>query len=67
MLKKIWLLYFDGFRNMTWGRTLWLIILLKALILFGILRLFFFKPAMSGMTEKEKIETVGKNLMKTPK
>lgn len=38
----IWHFYRDGFRCMTWGRTLWLIILLKLFIMFVILKLFFF-------------------------
>ena len=42
MLKKIFRFYFNGFRNMTWGRRLWGIILLKLFIMFAILRLFFF-------------------------
>lgn len=39
---SIWHFYRDGFRQMTWGRVLWLIILLKLFVLFFILRLFFF-------------------------
>lgn len=39
---NIWRFYAEGFRSMTLGRTLWLIILLKLFILFFILRLFFF-------------------------
>ncbi len=35
-------LYVDGFRSMTLGRTLWLIILIKLFIMFAILRIFFF-------------------------
>ena len=35
-------LYRDGFRNMTLGRTLWLIILIKLFIIFAILKVFFF-------------------------
>lgn len=58
-------LYRDGFRNMTWGKPLVWIILLKLFILFAVLRLFFFKPAMSGMTEGEKSELVGKQLTET--
>jgi hypothetical protein len=57
-------LYRDGFRNMTWGRPLVWLILLKLFILFAILRVFFFKPAMAGMTEEQKSEMVGKNLTK---
>ena len=50
--------YVEGFRNMTWGRTLWLIIVLKLIVLFVILRLFFFKPVLSGMSAEEKQEHV---------
>ena len=57
-------LYRDGFRNMTWGRPLVWLILLKLFILFAILRVFFFKPAMAGMTEEQKSEMVGENLTK---
>lgn len=52
---------------MTWGKPLWVLIILKVIILFGILRIFFFKPTMAGMDEEEKIETVGNNLTKTIK
>jgi hypothetical protein len=34
--------YLDGFRNMTVGRTLWKIIFIKLIIMFGVLKLFFF-------------------------
>ncbi len=42
MLKKVYVFYFDGFRNMTWGRKLWGIILIKLFIMFAILKLLFF-------------------------
>ena len=42
MIKKIYMFYYDGFRNMTWGRKLWGIILIKLFIMFAILKLFFF-------------------------
>ena len=61
--KRIWQFYRDGFRNMTWGRPLVWLILLKLFILFAILRVFFFKPAMAGMTEREKSEAVGERLI----
>ena len=35
-------LYYDGFRNMTLGKTLWLIIAIKLFIMFAVLKLFFF-------------------------
>lgn len=46
-------LYYDGFRNMTLGKTLWLIIFIKLFIIFAVLKVFFFpnyigKNANSG-------------------
>lgn len=35
-------LYYDGFRNMRLGRTLWAIIIIKLFIMFAILKVFFF-------------------------
>jgi len=35
-------LYYDGFRSMTLGRTLWAIILIKLFIIFVVLKIFFF-------------------------
>jgi len=42
MLRRIFRFYYEGFRNMTWGRKLWGIILIKLFIMFAILRIFFF-------------------------
>jgi len=41
-LQRILTFYVDGFRGMKLGRTLWTIILIKLLIMFGVLKLFFF-------------------------
>ncbi len=35
-------LYIDGFRSMTVGRSLWVLIILKLLLLFAVFKLFFF-------------------------
>ena len=61
-LAAVWHLYRDGFKNMTWGKPLWGLIILKAIILFAILRVFFFKPAMAGMSEEQRSEQVGRHL-----
>lgn len=39
---KIVRFYVEGFKNMTWGKTVWLVILLKLFIIFFIMKLFFF-------------------------
>ena len=63
MIISIWRFYVDGFKSMTWGRELWLLILLKVIILFVLLRGFFFEPVLSGKSEEQKIEHVGKQLI----
>ena len=42
LLYRIYDLYYDGFRSMRLGRTLWAIILIKLFIIFVVLKLFFF-------------------------
>ncbi len=39
---KIFRFYYDGFRNMTIGKKLWVIILVKLFFMFIILKIFFF-------------------------
>lgn len=62
---SIWKFYIEGFRNMTWGRQLWWLILLKVVILFVLLRGFFFKPVLSGKSDDERSEYVGAQLIDT--
>ena len=51
-LSKVFHLYYDGFRSMTLGKTLWAIILIKLFIIFVVLKVFFFpnflKPYAGG-------------------
>ena len=53
-MKKIIDLYIDGFKNMTWGRNLWLIILIKLFIMFAILKLFFFPDFLGSKFSKDQ-------------
>ena len=39
--------YYDGFRHMTVGRTLWAVIIVKLIIIFLILKIFFFPNYIS--------------------
>lgn len=41
-LRQFFSFYRDGFRGMTVGRSLWLVITIKVVIMFGVLKLFFF-------------------------
>lgn len=60
---SVWRFYRDSFREMTWGRPLVWLILLKLFILFAVLRVFFFRPEYAGMTEEQKSEAVGDRLI----
>ena len=63
-LLNIWNFYIEGFRAMTLGRTLWLIILVKLFIMFFILKLFFFPNYLGDLpTDKDKSEYVGNELI----
>jgi hypothetical protein len=53
---KVFHLYYDGFRSMTLGRTLWAIILIKLFIIFAVLKLFFF-PDYIGQHAEEGEES----------
>ncbi len=41
-LYRVFDLYYDGFRSMRLGKTLWAIIIVKLFIMFAILKVFFF-------------------------
>jgi hypothetical protein len=64
-LSKIWRFYVDGFKNMTTGRVLWLIILVKLFIMFAILRIFFFPNYLNEHTNdsSEKDDFVSTQLI----
>ena len=55
-LYKVYHLYYDGFRSMTLGRTLWGVILIKLFIIFAVLKLFFF-PDYIGQHAEEGEES----------
>lgn len=42
MIKQIFRFYYEGFRGMTIGKTLWVIILVKLFVVFAILKAIFF-------------------------
>ena len=52
LIYRIYDLYSDGFRQMTLGRTLWVIILVKLFIIFAVLKVFFFPDFLSQKAEE---------------
>ena len=61
-LKRIWNFYYQGFREMTLGRTLWLVILIKLFIIFFILKVFFFPNYLKQHAEGNEAEFVATEL-----
>ncbi len=63
---KIFRFYYEGFKSMTVGKRLWLIIIIKLFIMFAILKLFFFKDFLDEKFESddEKADYVIEQLTK---
>lgn len=59
-------LYVDGFRSMTLGKTLWLIIGIKLFIFFVIIKILFFPNFLSSKsdTDEGKAQYVREQLTK---
>lgn len=51
---KVFSFYRDGFSQMTVGKTLWKIIFIKLLIMFAVLKLFFFPNFLNTNFETDK-------------
>ncbi len=60
LFRRIYRFYYDGFRSMTVGKKLWLIIFIKLFIMFAILKVFFFKNFLKTKfdTDSERSEYV---------
>lgn len=61
-LKTFFRIYAEGLRGMTWGKTLWIIVLIKLFVMFAVLKLFFFQPTLKGSAQ-EKATKVGENFV----
>ena len=57
---KIWDLYYDGFRNMTVGKSLWVLIIVKLFIFFVVIKWLFFPNILKEnySSDEERAEAV---------
>jgi hypothetical protein len=63
-IQRVFRFYWEGFREMTLGKTLWLIILIKLFIMFVILKVFFFPDHLKKFeTQEEKQEYISTELI----
>lgn len=66
VFKRIYRFYADGFRGMTVGRTLWLVIIIKLVVMFVIIRMFFMPDILGGYDDDSaRVEAVRKNLSRS--
>lgn len=54
IFSRIFYFYFDGFKSMALGRTLWAIILIKLFIMFAVLKIFFFPNFLKTNFDNDK-------------
>lgn len=64
--RKVWSLYYDGFRSMTVGKTLWIIILAKLFLFFVVIKLLFFPNLLQKNfdSDEERADHVRKELIR---
>jgi len=61
---RIFRFYYDGFRSMDIGKTLWLLILVKLFIMFVVLKIFFFPRYLNRFeTDSERENYISKELI----
>ena len=60
---RVFDLYYDGFKNMKLGRTLWAIILIKLFIIFVVLKLFFFPNFLKEQAKGDEAGSVATELV----
>jgi len=66
IFKNIFQFYYQGFKNMTVGKKLWAIIIIKLIVMFLILKVFFFPNFLKSnfKTDKERSDYVIEQLTK---
>ena len=60
---KVYDLYYDGFRSMRLGKTLWAIILIRLFIIFAVLKVFFFPNFLKQHAEGDEAGYVATELV----
>lgn len=63
LFQRIYHFYADGFRGMTVGRTLWIVIIIKLVVMFAVIRLFFMPDILGGFdNDTQRAEAVREHL-----
>ena len=62
-LYRVFDLYYDGFSSMTLGRTLWAVIIVKLIIIFAVLKVFFFPDYIGEHAKGDKADFVATQIL----
>ena len=60
---RVFDLYYEGFRNMRLGRTLWAVILIKLFIIFAVLKVFFFPNFLKENANGDEVGYVATQIL----
>ena len=65
IIKEIANFYIDGFRNMTVGKSMWILILIKLFLIFVVLKFFFFPNFLNDNfdTDEQRAQHVRNELI----
>ncbi|HPY67800.1 MAG TPA: DUF4492 domain-containing protein [Bacteroidales bacterium] len=54
-IRNVYMFYYEGFRDMSWwGKRAWIIIIIKLIIIFAVLRIFFFPDFLRKNFDDDK-------------
>jgi 5-bromo-4-chloroindolyl phosphate hydrolysis protein len=62
MIKRIISFYHDGFKSMRLGKTLWIVVIVKLVIIFVVLKLFFMPDILYERADGNEAEYVSKQI-----
>ncbi len=67
-LTRLYRFYRDGFAAMRLGRSLWAVVIIKMIIIFGVVKLLFFSDTLSSRfkTDNARQEYVSQQLSELP-
>ncbi len=65
-MKSFLMFYYNGFKSMTLGKTLWKVILIKLFVILAVLKLFVYQDSYKSIykTNEERSQFVTNNLLK---
>jgi hypothetical protein len=58
LLRRVYRFYYDGFLDMSsWGKKVWLIIIIKLVIMFAIIKVLFFPDLLKQKFDNDKMRS----------